>query len=303
MYVTNNASRPPEEVAAHLRDLGVPADTDDVVTSAQLAAGMLAERLPRGAAVLVVGGEGLEVALRPRGCGRCTGWTTPARASGRRPGVRARPSAGRDLAEGARAVRAGPALGGDATSTSPSRPRTGRRPATARSSTPSRRRPAKRPDEVAGKPRGAGVPRTPPGGPASERPLVVGDRLDTDLEGARAAGSPVCWSSPASPGSPSSWPRRRAPGPTSWGATSAPCSRDTPGRRPAPDGTGRCGRAVVGVEDGTVAVDEPGGDPWTCCGPRCAAVWCGAGRGARRGPRSGRRARSAASTPSAAWAR
>ena len=48
VYVTNNASRPPGMVAEHLRSLGVPADEDDVVTSAQLAAGILAGRLPPG---------------------------------------------------------------------------------------------------------------------------------------------------------------------------------------------------------------------------------------------------------------
>src|SRR5262244_1686344 len=58
-YVTNNASRPPQVVAEHLRSLGVPASDEEVVTSAQAAAALLAERLPAGAAVLVVGGEGL----------------------------------------------------------------------------------------------------------------------------------------------------------------------------------------------------------------------------------------------------
>ena len=37
-FVTNNASRPPEDVAAHLHELGVEADPTDVVTSAQAAA-------------------------------------------------------------------------------------------------------------------------------------------------------------------------------------------------------------------------------------------------------------------------
>ena len=43
-FITNNASRPPEVVAEHLRELGVEADTSDVVTSAQAAARVLAER-------------------------------------------------------------------------------------------------------------------------------------------------------------------------------------------------------------------------------------------------------------------
>src|SRR5680860_601857 len=35
-YVTNNASRPPSEVAEHLRELGIPATIEDVVTSCLL---------------------------------------------------------------------------------------------------------------------------------------------------------------------------------------------------------------------------------------------------------------------------
>src|SRR4029079_15809396 len=43
--------------------LGVEARAEDVVTSAQAAAREVAERVPHGAKVLVVGGEGLERAL------------------------------------------------------------------------------------------------------------------------------------------------------------------------------------------------------------------------------------------------
>ena len=47
-FVTNNAGRPPEAVADHLAALGIPASADDVVTSAQAGAMLLAERLARG---------------------------------------------------------------------------------------------------------------------------------------------------------------------------------------------------------------------------------------------------------------
>ena len=66
-FVTNNAARPPAAVAEHLTELGVPARPGEVVTSAQAAAHYLAERLPAGAAVLVVGTTGLDEALRERG--------------------------------------------------------------------------------------------------------------------------------------------------------------------------------------------------------------------------------------------
>lgn len=66
-YVTNNALRTPDAVAAHLTELGIPTGAEDVVTSAQAVARLMAEQLPSGARVLVIGGEGLRVALRERG--------------------------------------------------------------------------------------------------------------------------------------------------------------------------------------------------------------------------------------------
>jgi ribonucleotide monophosphatase NagD (HAD superfamily) len=66
-FITNNASRPPEHVAEHLNELGVPAKADDVVTSAQAACRLLLDRLGAGAAVALLGGPGLEVALREAG--------------------------------------------------------------------------------------------------------------------------------------------------------------------------------------------------------------------------------------------
>jgi HAD superfamily hydrolase (TIGR01450 family) len=70
LYVTNNASRSAAVVAEHLADLGFPATTDDVVTSAQTAARVLSEHVAPGSAVLVVGTDALvdevaRVGLRP----------------------------------------------------------------------------------------------------------------------------------------------------------------------------------------------------------------------------------------------
>jgi HAD superfamily hydrolase (TIGR01450 family) len=58
-YLTNNASRTPESVAQHLRDLGLTLDATDVVTSPQAAVKILATLVPAGSTILVVGGEGL----------------------------------------------------------------------------------------------------------------------------------------------------------------------------------------------------------------------------------------------------
>lgn len=66
-YVTNNALRTPDAVAGHLTELGIPTGASDVITSAQAAARLVSEQVPAGARVLVIGGEGLRVALRERG--------------------------------------------------------------------------------------------------------------------------------------------------------------------------------------------------------------------------------------------
>ena len=63
-FATNNASRTPAATAALITEVGVPATAGDVVTSAQAAARLLADRLPAGSKVLVVGGTGLRHALR-----------------------------------------------------------------------------------------------------------------------------------------------------------------------------------------------------------------------------------------------
>src|SRR5213079_3200137 len=60
VYVTNNASRSPADVAAHLAELGYPAESDDVATSSQAAAALTAVGLTPvyaadGAAAVVQG--------------------------------------------------------------------------------------------------------------------------------------------------------------------------------------------------------------------------------------------------------
>ncbi|WP_308799949.1 HAD-IIA family hydrolase [Agromyces silvae] len=66
-YITNNASRSDVSVAGHLADLGLDVVPADVVTSPQAAMHLLAERVPDGSLVLVVGGEGIVTELERRG--------------------------------------------------------------------------------------------------------------------------------------------------------------------------------------------------------------------------------------------
>ena len=62
-FVTNNAARSPAVVADHLVELGIAAEPADVVTSAQAAAHLVRDRFGAGARVLVVGGDGVRDAL------------------------------------------------------------------------------------------------------------------------------------------------------------------------------------------------------------------------------------------------
>jgi HAD superfamily hydrolase (TIGR01450 family) len=67
VFATNNASRAPEDVGDHLRELGVAGPGWTVVNSSQAAAAYLAQRLARGARVCAVGGPGVAQALTEGG--------------------------------------------------------------------------------------------------------------------------------------------------------------------------------------------------------------------------------------------
>jgi glycerol 3-phosphatase-2 len=182
-YVTNNASRTPAAIAALLTGFGVPATARDVVTSAQAAARMLAERLPVGAPVLVVGGSGLRVALRERGLRPVSTAADRPRAvvQGYAPGI-----SYSLLEQGGLAVDAGALfLASNADLTLPTRsgPAPGNGSFIQVIATATGVKPL-----VAGKPEPPlhheSVLRT-----GAKHPLVVGDRLDTDIESAQRAGA------------------------------------------------------------------------------------------------------------------
>lgn len=182
-YLTNNASRRAAEVAALLTSLGVVATEPEVITSAVAAARLLATRLAPGSPVLVVGAPALaadvaesgmnvvtEAAQRPvavvQGYGPQVGWV--------------------HLAEACVSVRAGAlwvATNVDPTLPSPRGPLPGNGAMVAALATALGRRP----DLVVGKPEPALFEQAAQRN-GSRRPLVVGDRLDTDIEGARRAG-------------------------------------------------------------------------------------------------------------------
>ena len=179
-FVTNNASRGPDEVARHLTDIGIPAQPNEVSTSAQAAAKVLADNVT--GTVLVVGSPALErevelvglprtrtagddVAAVVQGLSRDLGW--------------------RDLAEACVALNAGAfwvacnvdptlptergQLPGNGSLVAALRTATGREPV------------------VAGKP-AAPLMVEAVRSAKTDNALAIGDRLDTDIEGAVAAG-------------------------------------------------------------------------------------------------------------------
>jgi glycerol-1-phosphatase len=184
LFVTNNASRSADEVAAHLRELGFTATGADVVTSAQSAAHLLAGQLSPDSPVLIVGTEALAneiaaVGLRPvrrydddpvavvQGLSMTIGWA--------------------DLAEAALAIRAGALwVAANVDPTLPTErglvPGNGSLVAALRTATGAE-------PQVAGKPAPSLLQDAVARGDF-RAPLVIGDRLDTDIEGANAAGLP-----------------------------------------------------------------------------------------------------------------
>lgn len=183
-FVTNNAARRPEQVAEHLRELGIRADPSDVITSAQASARVLAERLPAGADVLIIGTEALADAVSQVGLHPVSDADggPAAVVQGYSPDV-----SWRMLAEACAAIRTGAwfvASNTDLTLPSPRGPMPGNGSFVGIVSRTTGVAPT-----VAGKPEPAMhaecVERT-----GAVRPLVVGDRLDTDIEGAVRVGVP-----------------------------------------------------------------------------------------------------------------
>ena len=67
LYATNNASRTPENVAEQLVGLGIKTEPNKVLTSAQACAINMTKYLPKGAKILVIGGAGLIQAVTSQG--------------------------------------------------------------------------------------------------------------------------------------------------------------------------------------------------------------------------------------------
>jgi len=264
-FVTNNAARTPADVAQSLAGYGIGAVAADVVTSSVVAAHVLAQRLPAGAAVLVVGGDGLRRPLAAAGL-------SPVDAAD---GVAAvvqgwAPEVGwPQLAEAAVALRTGcpwVATNLDRTLPSPRGPLPGNGSMVAALVSASGRQP-----ESVGKPKPAmftGAAATI----GSNRPLVVGDRLDTDIAGARASGyrSLLVLTGVSSPRDLlAAAPHER---PDYLGRDLRALHARHADAFVVGD-VGRCGDATV-ADDGTVGGD-PGADGLDPLRAACALAWAG----------------------------
>ncbi|MCC3761546.1 HAD-IIA family hydrolase [Glycomyces sp. TRM65418] len=182
VFVTNNASRSPETVAEALRGMDIPAEPGEVLTSAQVVASGILERIGKGGTVLVAGSPALRAAVADVGLEPVEDpKTAQAAAFGITP-----ETTWRSLADLTIAVRNGAYWATsnlDATLPTPDGPLPGTGALVGAVATALGRGP----DFVAGKPEQpiyqAALARRPGG-----RAIMVGDRPDSDIEGANRAG-------------------------------------------------------------------------------------------------------------------
>lgn len=188
VFATNNASRTPADVGAILREHGVRTSDELILTSSLVAARELASMLPAGSPVLAIGGPGVATSLRAVGLeptSRQDEGEVLAVVQGYGPEVSAA-----DLGAAAVAIRSGAlwlATNDDLT-------------------LPTERGPVPGNGSLVAAVRGAvdvdpmviGKPHLPMYaavanlvGAATSRTLAVGDRLETDIAGARAQGMPA----------------------------------------------------------------------------------------------------------------
>lgn len=182
VFVTNNASRSPETVAEALRGMDIPAAPGEVLTSAQVVASGILERIGKGGKVLVTGSAALRTAVTDAGLEPVDDpKAAQAVAFGLTPDT-----TWRALADTTIAVRGGAfwaTANLDATLPTPDGPLPGTGALVGALKTAL----GHGPDLVAGKPQEpiyrAALARKP-----GARAIMVGDRPDSDIEGANRIG-------------------------------------------------------------------------------------------------------------------
>ena len=182
-YVTNNASRSPASVASHLAELGLDATAEDVVTSAQAGAAVLATLVPQGSSIFVLGSRDLmaEVELVGLKPSQDVEAAHAGVIEGYWPDM-----PWRMLAQASQVLNTGvPWVATNMDITIPTQ--WGMAPGNGAMVNALGQSVGRRPTAVAGKP---GVPLMKQSieRAKSHRPLVIGDRLDTDIHGANNVG-------------------------------------------------------------------------------------------------------------------
>ncbi|MUL43873.1 HAD-IIA family hydrolase [Streptomonospora sp. PA3] len=264
-FVTNNAARTPARVAERLGAMGVDAAPQDVVTSAEAAARLVAERVPAGSPVLVVGDTGLRLALRRWGL-------RPVSMASDGPVAVVQgysPRLAYDLmVQGALAVDAGALFvvtNSDATAPLDFGVQPGNGSAARVIAHATGREPL-----VAGKPmrplHEEGVLRT-----GAKTPLVVGDRLDTDIESAtvRGAASLLVFSGVTAPAQAVTAPPRHRPSYLAWDLSGI--NQPHPEVRTGPD-EAACGGWTATLSEGRVRLSGRG-DRIDGLRALCACAW------------------------------
>ncbi len=271
-YLTNNASRTAAVVAEQLRSFGLTPTVDDVVTSPQAAVKLLAKSVAPGATVLVVGGDGLVDELSKAGyrVTRSADDDPDAVVQGFAPHV-----GWEHLAEAAYALAERPGrdlLPWIATNTDWTLPLE-RGLAPGNGTLVSAVHTA-----VARLPEFAGKPETPIYEQAFERfgtrnALMIGDRLDTDIQGANAAGISsmhVLTGVDRPKQLIAAGPNMR---PDYIVASLAELHEPYPETEYLRDGTARVGSAQVRMEGHIVKIVKHGDSPINLLRAGCAAVW------------------------------
>jgi glycerol 3-phosphatase-2 len=182
-FITNNAQRTPQQVADHLAQFGLAVDVADIVTSPMVAAEVLQTMIPAGSPVLVVGGAGVRDAVTDAGFRvvESADDEPAAVVQGIAPTI-----CWPHLAEACYAIAAGARW--IATNPDPSLPtERGFAPGNGAMVAAVAMAVGRGPDIVAGKPEPA-LFHAAARRLAARNPLMVGDRLDTDVAGGQGAG-------------------------------------------------------------------------------------------------------------------
>ncbi|MDQ3612475.1 MAG: HAD-IIA family hydrolase [Actinomycetota bacterium] len=256
-FVTNNASRAPAVVAEQLNSLDIPATDEEVVTSAQAAARVVAERVSAGSAVLVLGTQALVDEIVGVGL-KAVRTVEEAGSDGVSAVVQglSPQTCNADLGEAAVALRAGAvwvASNTDLTLPSSRGPMPGNGAFVVALQQITGLEPL-----VAGKPdpalHQASVQRVD-----GQRPLVIGDRLDTDVLGAVRGGTDSLLVLTGVADRPALLRAPAGSRPTYVASDLRGLSQTQP--EAVVDGdAARCGDAVARYEDGVVTVEGDGDD-------------------------------------------